>query len=143
MYRVDISITSFQTPEKRLRIAPVSSGRLLKNSQDTQAAQKGADARRIRKRLRRRTGKYADEAARQATKPMRLFQQPASLHSSPSRKGALGVRRAQQPITSVSPTSVVRLSTFDTHVNYFLVIVHLILLRPTTCWGLLQTNRRW
>ena len=54
-----------------------SSNRLLKNSQDTQAAQKGADARRICKRLRRRTGKYADEAARQATQQMRLFQQPA------------------------------------------------------------------
>ncbi len=35
------------------------------------------DARRSSIRLRRRTEKYADEAARLATQQMRLFQQPA------------------------------------------------------------------
>ena len=72
-----------------------SFSRSLKNPRDIQAAQKGADARRSSIRLspstiaqdsalsnveglRRRTGKYADEAAKYATQQMRLFQQPVS-----------------------------------------------------------------
>ena len=72
---IGINVTTHpeDLPENALSLA---SG-LLKKPRDTQAAQKGADARSSSIWLMRRTGRYADEAVRQATQQMRLFQQPA------------------------------------------------------------------
>ncbi len=122
--------------------------RLLKSPQDTQAAQKGADARRMPQRLRRRTEKYADEAARYATQQMRLFQQPVkmqaqewvTIRATVLKKNIRRTRRGQTLVEALLGDSSGVLSCLWFHVPY--LANQLKVGEELICYGRIETGAR-